>query len=60
MATYEVLLYLATEPYEKKIKLSNDLNTSDAILNALKEEFNVSPINCKIDTRQASETMVYK
>lgn len=62
MSIYEILLYLATEPYKKKAVLRDDLKSSDAVLNELKKEFSMGSSHGQllVDTRQACETMVYK
>lgn len=62
MNIYETLIYLATEPYEKKVGLKDELKTSNAIFNELKKEFSVDSSNSQlvIDIRQACETMVYE
>ncbi|HHF7365648.1 TPA: hypothetical protein ACPSKY_000748 [Legionella bozemanae] len=61
MNIYETLLYLATEPYEKKIILRDELKSSDAVLHELQKEFSINSSNHQlIDARQACETMVYK
>lgn len=62
MNTYATLLYLATEPYEEKIVLNDELKSSEAILNELRKEFISSSSNYQalVDLRLASETMVYK
>jgi hypothetical protein len=61
MNTYETLLYLATEPYDQKITLRDELKSCEAILKELTKEFS-SSVNYEsvVDTRQANETMVYK
>ncbi len=58
MNTYETLIYLATEPFEKNIQLRDDLKSPEAILNKLNEEF-ASNYLFTIDTKQACETAVY-
>lgn len=62
MNTYETLLHLAIEPYDKKLKLRYELNSSEAIFNELKKELTNSSSHGEylVRNRQASETMVYK